>query len=152
MKWPRIFVAPMRIRHAMSVSLLLGLAGAMAGLEPPFRTSLTATVQESSTRDGCRDVVLSWRAHPDAKRYRVLVSRARGGAWGDVPAKSGCAQAVPRQTMSFVDREPVTTDSATWLYYRVVAIGLRAPLDTTEVVPIELTRAKTGHSDLPQPK
>jgi hypothetical protein len=137
----------MQVPYASSLSLLFGLAGAMSGLEPSFRTSLTATVQESSARDGCSDVVLSWRAHPDAKRYRVLVSRTRVGAWGDVPAKTGCAQAVPQHTMSFVDREPVTPDAATWLYYRVVAIGLRAPLDTTDVVPIELT----SH-DLSQPK
>jgi hypothetical protein len=149
----------MWIIRATTLAVVLSAAKDL-GLQPRFRSSLTATVNlptergsGESERDGtvvpasapaglrCSRVTLRWRELAGARRYVVYVSVRGDGPWAPLPARNVCGDTRPAGATGLVDVEPAAGAPAVArrLYYKVFALaGADAPpLDVTDPVVVE---------------
>lgn len=108
--------------------------------DPRFRSSLTATVladRVAESRSGCTTISLTWSPRAGAAGYQSYVAAARGGDWRALPSSTPCHAAHADGKTGMVDEE--TSELSTRrLFYRVVALGIKGPIDTTDIVPVEI--------------
>ena len=124
---------------------LVGLAGSSVGAQAPdtrFRSGLTATVVASPPVGGhaCRQVSLRWPTRSGATTYRALTAASKDGVWTALGAASPCGAGRITSPTTALDPQPEPpATSSRRLFYRVIAIGPAGAIDTTDVVPVELT-------------
>jgi hypothetical protein len=109
--------------------------------DPLFRSGLTATVLSDRTakaRSGCTTISLTWRPRPGAAGYQGYVAAAREGDWRALPSRTPCNAAHADGKTGMVDEETAELTTRRRLFYRVVALGIKGPIDTTDIVPVEL--------------
>jgi hypothetical protein len=113
-----------------------------------FRVSLTATVvaAEAPRADalGCQTVHLKWRKRTGATGYVVYSSPASDGPWSPLPTSTACGAVRQPNSTSVLDAEP-TRGGATVvrrLFYKVAALDGARVIDSTDVIPVELTTGR----------
>ena len=128
------------IRSPARVSLTFALLATIA--QPArFRSGLTATVVSAPPVSGhaCISVTLRWAPRDGARSYQVHVAPTHDGAWTSLPSTSVCGASRVLTVTSTVDPQPQPPPPATRrLFYRIVAIGPSGPIDSTDVVPVEI--------------
>src|ERR1035437_2429609 len=116
--------------------------------DPRFRSSLTATVfsaRGATARSGCATLSLGWRPLPGATGYQSYVAASKGGDWRTLPSSTPCNAAHADGKTGMVDEDPAELTIPRRLFYRVVALGLKGAIDTTDIVPVEIPpRTQTG--------
>ncbi len=116
--------------------------------DPRFRSSLTATVLSDRTANahsGCTTISLAWRPRPSAAAYQGYVATAKEGDWRALPSSTPCRSARANGTTGMVDEQTAELTTRRRLFYRVVALGINGPIDTTDIVPVELpSRTQAG--------
>ena len=130
----------------LTALLLVALAapalGAQQSADPRFRSGLTATVVESPPVSGhaCRQVALRWQTRDGARSYRAVVAPSKDGAWSPLGAASACGAGRVTSPSTAIDPQPEPpAASSRRLFYRVIALGPAGAIDSTDVVPVELT-------------
>ena len=140
----------------------LALATAVwLGIQPRFRSSLTATVNlptergtgetsrdarawrgEATDRLRCHRVTLRWGERVGARRYAVYVAVRGDGPWSPLPRANVCGDTRADGATGVVDVEPAggAPAVARRLYYKVFAFARvdAPPLDVTDPVVVEL--------------
>jgi hypothetical protein len=128
--WIRAFVI-----LASSCTLPLGAQGP----DPRFRSSLSATLLADRPNASCATISLAWRPRPGAMGYRGFVSSSKEGEWHEVPSVPPCGVATRANgATSAEDTQATDLTTRRSLFYRVLAFGAKGPIDTTDVVPVEL--------------
>ncbi|HVX39156.1 MAG TPA: hypothetical protein VHB25_06230 [Gemmatimonadaceae bacterium] len=116
--------------------------GAQQTSDPRFRSGLTATVIDAPPVDGhaCRQVALRWQTRAGARSYRALTAPSKNGAWTALGAASACGAGRITSPTTASDPQPEPAAASPHrLFYRVVALGANGAIDSTDVVPVELT-------------
>jgi hypothetical protein len=127
--------------------------GLMAGLttlhqaDPRFRSGLTATVVAAPPMAGhaCVHVTLRWPQRDGAKAYQARVAPTRDGAWTALPSTSACGTSRSLAPTVALDPQPQSSSpTVRRLFYRIVALGSSGPIDSTDVVPVDIAPAPSG--------
>jgi hypothetical protein len=132
------------IRSRQRAGLALAVLAGLAQPEGRFKSGLTATVVSAPAVSGhpCVNVTLRWPVRVGAKTYLARVAPTRDGAWTALPSSSACGTSRTLAPTAAIDPQPQTPPPNTRrLFYRVIAIGPAGPIDSTDVVPVEIAPA-----------
>jgi hypothetical protein len=109
------------------------------GPDPRFRSSLAATLLPNRPNGGCATISLTWRPRPGAMSYQGFVSTSKDGEWHAVPSVPPCGVVtLANGATGAEDTQAADLTTQRRLFYRVLAFGAKGPVDTTDVVPVEL--------------